>query len=684
MSFLDLPFEIIQHIISFLDYESELNAILRTNRALYDRLNGLLYQRDAGHEKPRALCWAAAHGSVTATEKALTMSLGDGNQPLDEALAIAAARNSETVVRLLVEHGADPSATGERTDEFRDLPAWCDTYTGNALSIAAKWGAESVVSFLIGYGIRLDDGKPPPVALAASQGHLGVVRLLIDEGCDIETIHHGTSTLLIVAVASAQLDVVRFLLERGARHNIREEPSGATPLAIAARKGWLAGVRCLLEFGAGPNPLVEGDFCPVVWTYTEELPELIRLLMQQPDYVQNTSRDRTMLLCVAALCGLKDLTLELVLNGGCDPNKPPDEAFGSELDLQQTPLQWAMESDRPDIVKILLSHGANPDGRQYHNRDDFMIPLITAARRGNVEITRLLLEYGANPNQSGGWWPALFQTLGHSNDKFELLLEHGASPAFVLEGEGCLGLEVLSEGTVEQVRMMLDQGIDLDLLDRLESLGCGGEDAWSRNVWACAAQGGLDIVQLLQQYGYVPRPVGGRGEEGILLAAAGWGPDLLQIFIDRGFDIHTYSFSSPLLGVAAAIKDSDRGAATVDLLLHHGLDMDEQHGYGCTPLIWSVDRFDNGHATRVLLERGANPLFMGSNGECVLGHLRKSTHISGKYRQVLDAIEARKPSFEEIEPHLVRAPGRTPDTRDYDEPFLRAVRRLYWRTRYPI
>ena len=231
---------------------------------------------------------------------------------------------------------------------------------------------------------------------------------------------------------------------------------------------------------------------------------------------------------------------------------------------------------------------------------------------------------------------------------------------------------------------MLDQGIDLDFLDRHESLGCGGEDSWSRNVWMCAAQGGLEIVRLLQQYGYAPRPVGGLGEERILLAAAGWGPELLQIFIDRGFDIHAYCVPSPLLGVATAIKDSDRGAATVDFLLHHGLDMVGQYGDGRTPLIWSVERFDNGNATRVLLERGANPLYMGSNGECVLRHLRKSPHISGKCQQVLDAIEARKSSFEDIEPHLVRAPGRTPDMRDYDGPFLRAVRRLYWRSRYPV
>ena len=49
---------------------------------------------------------------------------------------------------------------------------------------------------------------------------------------------------------------------------------------------------------------------------------------------------------------------------------------------------------RPEMVKLLPSHGARVDARGYIG----LVPLIYAAGRGYTETARLLLEHGADPD----------------------------------------------------------------------------------------------------------------------------------------------------------------------------------------------------------------------------------------------------------------------------------------------
>lgn len=51
--------------------------------------------------------------------------------------------------------------------------------------------------------------------LAAKNGHYGIVRLLIDEGCDIHGMNVDKETPLVDAAINGHLEVVRLLLEAG-------------------------------------------------------------------------------------------------------------------------------------------------------------------------------------------------------------------------------------------------------------------------------------------------------------------------------------------------------------------------------------------------------------------------------------------------------------------------------------
>jgi hypothetical protein len=66
-------------------------------------------------------------------------------------------------------------------------------------------------------------------------------------------------------------------------------------------------------------------------------------------------------------------------------------------------LEFAVEQDRPDMVRLLLGLGLDPDARARVDGLDEVaftwgMPLWLCARRGKHEMARLLLEAGADPN----------------------------------------------------------------------------------------------------------------------------------------------------------------------------------------------------------------------------------------------------------------------------------------------
>lgn len=77
-------------------------------------------------------------------------------------------------------------------------------------------------------------------------------------------------------------------------------------------------------------------------------------------------------------------TIKRLVDNGADVNLPDRQG--------RTPLWWAAERNRPEIITTLIATGACVDGKE--NK----IPLHIAACEGNKEAVEMLLAHGANPN----------------------------------------------------------------------------------------------------------------------------------------------------------------------------------------------------------------------------------------------------------------------------------------------
>ncbi len=123
-----------------------------------------------------------------------------------------------------------------------------------ALKYAAKEGRVNDVCKLLDEGARIDEeiGGWNALVAATSEGHLDVVKLLIDRGADVnmETFYGGRA--LLRAAEKGDLAMSYLLVKKGADVNAQSQ-AGVTALMIASSNGAKDLVKMLLNRGADVN-----------------------------------------------------------------------------------------------------------------------------------------------------------------------------------------------------------------------------------------------------------------------------------------------------------------------------------------------------------------------------------------------------------------------------------------------
>ena len=129
------------------------------------------------------------------------------------------------------------------------------------LIIAARNGHLNCVKILLGYEadieargtLKIDNSVAEgctPLWGAAVTGHLDVLKLLIERNADVDGRTSTGSTPLRAAAVNGHLDVVRCLVESGADVNARHYDEESTPLMVACYWGHLSVATYLIDKGA--------------------------------------------------------------------------------------------------------------------------------------------------------------------------------------------------------------------------------------------------------------------------------------------------------------------------------------------------------------------------------------------------------------------------------------------------
>ena len=256
----------------------------------------------------------------------------NGSEPFfnGTALHCAAARGHSKVVEILIQSGAEENrslcsgsgATGAEGLQF------CEKHFGDHFGVEGKFTSFSGCTAL---------------HLAAANGHLDVVQLLLEASADKDKEADLGEKALHVAVANNQLAVVRLLLQHYSDKDKVAEGC-ATALPLASKRGHFDITCLLLERGKDPNKVTTSDKSALHFAAQKGHFRLVQLLVEagankeQEDIVGHTA------LHLAAREGHKEV-VQILLEAGAHQTKMTKGG--------KTALDLAIEKGHVEVEQLL-------------------------------------------------------------------------------------------------------------------------------------------------------------------------------------------------------------------------------------------------------------------------------------------------------------------------------------------
>jgi len=311
------------------------------------------------------------------------------------ALHYAALYGFPKVARLLLAH---PGTSVNATDHLG----------ATALIFAAQRGRQTILKLLADDGAQLDhkDSRGGPAILRAVDfDHLDCVRILQQRGADcFFDDMHGRNILHGCAI-NVRDTILRFLLQtlESLKPNAQDN-KGQTPLHDAASRDHDRCARVLLDFGARTEIINNGGQSPV-----------------------RTARDSDSTRCLSLLELARQSEME---KEGREQHVDQTRAdtFGPDYEM---PIHSAVMSlDNEALQSYLEKLGPKTDALiASRNIEDSQNPLHVAALRGKVHAVTWLLDHGAAIDVQDLWdgTPLIRAVQYSQGDVVQLLLDRGAS-----------------------------------------------------------------------------------------------------------------------------------------------------------------------------------------------------------------------------------------------------------------
>ena len=420
---------------------------------------------------------------------------------MDTPLFSAVGSGHKDVVELLLSKGAEVNA--------KNRDGW------TPLHEAASSGQKDVVELLLSKGAEVNakvkDGRTPLHEAAYADRKKEVVELLLSKGAEVNAKDDEGRTPLSNGIDFYARDVVRILLQHGAKDEIGGTGQPPREIHEAATLGDLDKIKKLLDENPGlANAKDRKGSTPLHWASSKVVAKL--LIAGKAD-VNAKDKDGWTPLHKAAN---KDVA-ELLLNRGADVN-------AKDGYWMYTPLFEAAWSGKKDYVELLLAKGAEVNAKARFGET----PLFKAAWSGK-DVVELLLNKGAevNAKDNNGETPLFNAASSDHKDVVELLLAKGAEVKARSKGGKTPLFNAASSGRKNVVELLLNKGAEVTAKD---------EDG-TTPLFNAASYGHKDVVELLLSKG---AEVNAKDEDGKtpLHKAAFYGrKDVASLLLSKGAEV---------------------------------------------------------------------------------------------------------------------------------------------------
>ena len=334
--------------------------------------------------------------------------------------------------------------------------------------------------------------------------------------------------------------------------------SGDLPLVDAARNADPDAVRALLQKGANVNTAEADGTTALHWASHRDDVASADLLIRAGAKVNAANDLGATPLWTASLNGSAAMVRRL-LEAGANPN--------AALLLGETTVMVASRSGNPDVVEQLLAKGANVNARAARGQT----ALMWAVAQRHPDVVKVLLAHGADVHARSEVWTQVMAVPPHGLPQYNRSIPHGGDTAL----------------------MFAARAGDLASAKHLVAAGANVRDA---DAWGVAAT---------------------------VLAAHSGSDELVEFLLDHGGDANAAAAGFSALHVAIMRRDE----RMVRALLAHGADPNARlrtwtptrrsskdfhfapELVGATPF-WLAARFGEPAVMRLLVEHGANPLFV--------------------------------------------------------------------------
>ncbi|KAF4963551.1 hypothetical protein FSARC_8421 [Fusarium sarcochroum] len=540
------------------------------------------------------------------------------------------------------------------------------------LHVAALCGLEAFIPTLIErLGLdsidEEDARKRTPLWWAASFGHTGVVRLLLQSGASPNIYDLMGHHALHAAAMYGAAQVVQLLLEKGMDFMAPSKdhklalyfPEKTTALGYTAVNGHVKSLEAILPFC---DKSAKKSALGVALKNPQ--PHIIKRLLQEPDVDPNEKLNGETALFMATRLGDVDC-MEILVNAGADASikcktrkyvygkQPPEENYWSTALIKFCEISGSRLRSLQGLEK--------PPSQDLYNFQSGLALLIRAGADVNekdsegkapIHVTeglfalKLLLEAGADPNAESEDGRTAFHTFPADADVeyLQLLVEEGHADINKREDrEGMTPLLFAISNDTQFALPMLKYGSDCTVTDfkgngplhyAFSSYGRPGSSGWSR-TYEEAHDRLIKLSEALLEAGADPKLANSDGETPLHVLAAEtqlYRNGCIQLLLDRGADIDARDAKgrTPLFHlVSRLINVHEETTNLMETFIEASASLTTRDNEGRNLLhetIRGISHLDSAHRTlavvyKYLIDAGVSPFAVDFDGNTLCHEL---------------------------------------------------------------